>query len=152
MTKVAIILGSTRPGRNGAAVARWVYDIASKRDDAAIQAFIQQFFANQLQRSELHPDAWSPIIVHDPAETRERLSAVAGDKYSYAELDDFSDLIARTVQGAPETSKVERRGVPARAGAGFPESFFLVGRSGVDSRVHSVFSAFQTHPSVPRAH
>jgi NAD(P)H-dependent FMN reductase len=37
MTKVAIILGSTRPGRNGAAVARWVYDIASKRDDAEFE-------------------------------------------------------------------------------------------------------------------
>src|SRR3954470_6764924 len=86
-------------------------DGTSRRDDASIQAFIQQFFANQVQRSELHPDAWSPIIVHDPAETRERLAEVAGDKYSYAELDDFSDLIARTVQGAPETSKVERRGV-----------------------------------------
>ncbi|MCT9929667.1 NAD(P)H-dependent oxidoreductase [Planotetraspora sp. A-T 1434] len=34
MTKVAIILGSTRPGRNGEAVAKWVYDLASKRDDA----------------------------------------------------------------------------------------------------------------------
>ncbi|MEZ0074242.1 NADPH-dependent FMN reductase [Planotetraspora sp. GP83] len=34
MTKVAIILGSTRPGRNGEAVANWVFDIASKRDDA----------------------------------------------------------------------------------------------------------------------
>src|SRR5438309_1400666 len=53
-------------------------DGTSKRDDAAIQAFIQQFFANQLQRSELHPDAWSPIIVHDPAETRGKLSDVAG--------------------------------------------------------------------------
>src|ERR1700692_3901200 len=86
-------------------------DGTSSRDDAAIQAFIQQFFANQIQRSELHPDAWSPIIIHDPAETREKLAEVAGDKYSYAELDDFSDLIARTLQGAPETSKVERRGV-----------------------------------------
>jgi multidrug efflux pump subunit AcrB len=86
-------------------------DGASNLSDASIQAFIQQFFANQLQRSELHPDAWSPILVHNPAETREKLSEVAGDKYSYAELDDFSDLIARTVQGAPETSKVERRGV-----------------------------------------
>jgi NAD(P)H-dependent FMN reductase len=37
MTKVAIILGSTRPGRNGEAVARWVYDIASKRDDAEFE-------------------------------------------------------------------------------------------------------------------
>src|SRR5712672_1707445 len=86
-------------------------DGTSSRDDTSIQIFIQQFFTNQIQRSELHPDAWTPIIVHDPAETREKLSAVAGDKYSYAELDDFSDLIARTVQGAPETSKVERRGV-----------------------------------------
>jgi NAD(P)H-dependent FMN reductase len=34
MTRVSIILGSTRPGRNGEAVARWVYDIARKRDDA----------------------------------------------------------------------------------------------------------------------
>src|SRR5258705_5849783 len=86
------------------------FDGSSSRDDTAIEAFIQQFFANQVQRSELHPDAWSPIIVHDPAETREKLSEAAGDKYSYAELDDFSDLIARTVQGAPETSKVERSG------------------------------------------
>jgi multidrug efflux pump subunit AcrB len=86
-------------------------DGTSNRDDASIQAFIEQFFANQVQRSELHPDAWDPIIVHDPAETGEKLSEVAGDKYSYAELDDFSDLIARTLQGAPETSKVERRGV-----------------------------------------
>jgi NAD(P)H-dependent FMN reductase len=37
MTKVAIILGSTRPGRNGEAVARWVYDVASKRDDAEFE-------------------------------------------------------------------------------------------------------------------
>jgi NAD(P)H-dependent FMN reductase len=37
MLKVAIILGSTRPGRNGEAVARWVYDIASKRDDAQFE-------------------------------------------------------------------------------------------------------------------
>jgi NAD(P)H-dependent FMN reductase len=37
MTKVAIILGSTRPGRNGEAVAKWVYDIASKRDDAEFE-------------------------------------------------------------------------------------------------------------------
>ncbi|OLT14336.1 NADPH-dependent FMN reductase [Pseudonocardia sp. CNS-139] len=34
MTRIAIIIGSTRPGRNGEAVARWVYDIAKQRDDA----------------------------------------------------------------------------------------------------------------------
>src|SRR4029077_15205776 len=86
-------------------------DGVSTGDDASIRTFIQTFFRNQLQRSELHPDAWEPILIRDPRETRERLAKVAGDKYSYADLDDFSDLIARTVQGAPETSKVERRGV-----------------------------------------
>jgi NAD(P)H-dependent FMN reductase len=34
MTRIAIILGSTRPGRNGEAVARWVFDIAKQRSDA----------------------------------------------------------------------------------------------------------------------
>jgi NAD(P)H-dependent FMN reductase len=34
MTRIGIILGSTRPGRNGEAVAKWVLDVASKRGDA----------------------------------------------------------------------------------------------------------------------
>jgi NAD(P)H-dependent FMN reductase len=32
--KVAIILGSTRPGRNGEVVSQWIYQIAKKRSDA----------------------------------------------------------------------------------------------------------------------
>jgi NAD(P)H-dependent FMN reductase len=35
--RVAIILGSTRPGRNGEAVAKWVYEIAKKRSDAEFE-------------------------------------------------------------------------------------------------------------------
>ncbi|WP_437592057.1 NADPH-dependent FMN reductase [Sorangium sp. So ce1000] len=34
MLKVAIILGSTRPGRNGEAVAKWVHDLATKKGGA----------------------------------------------------------------------------------------------------------------------
>jgi NAD(P)H-dependent FMN reductase len=34
MTRIAIILGSTRPNRVGEPVANWAYDIASQRDDA----------------------------------------------------------------------------------------------------------------------
>jgi NAD(P)H-dependent FMN reductase len=37
MTKVGIILGSTRPGRNGEAVAKWVYEIAAQRTDAEFE-------------------------------------------------------------------------------------------------------------------
>jgi NAD(P)H-dependent FMN reductase len=35
VVKIGVILGSTRPGRNGEQVARWVMDVAAKRDDAA---------------------------------------------------------------------------------------------------------------------
>ena len=37
MLKVAIIIGSTRPGRNGEAVAKWVYEIAERREDAKFE-------------------------------------------------------------------------------------------------------------------
>jgi len=37
MLKIGIIIGSTRPGRNAEAVARWVYEIASKRTDAEFE-------------------------------------------------------------------------------------------------------------------
>jgi NAD(P)H-dependent FMN reductase len=37
MPKIGIILGSTRPGRNGEAVTRWAYDVASRRQDAEFE-------------------------------------------------------------------------------------------------------------------
>ena len=37
MTRIGIILGSTRPNRNGEQVARWVFDLASQRDDAEFE-------------------------------------------------------------------------------------------------------------------
>ncbi len=44
MLKLAIIIGSTRPGRVGEAVARWVYELAKQRADAAFELVdIQDF-------------------------------------------------------------------------------------------------------------
>ncbi|HTE40268.1 MAG TPA: NAD(P)H-dependent oxidoreductase [Steroidobacteraceae bacterium] len=37
MLKIAIVTGSTRPGRKSEAVAHWVYDIAAKRNDASFE-------------------------------------------------------------------------------------------------------------------
>jgi len=37
MLRIAVIIGSTRPGRNGEAVAKWVYKIAQKRSDAEFE-------------------------------------------------------------------------------------------------------------------
>src|SRR5438309_1379377 len=80
-------------------------DGVSDKDDASINRYVEGFFQNQLQRSDLHPDGWTPIIIRDARDVRAKLTDVAGDKYSYADLDNFSDLIGRTVQGAPETDR-----------------------------------------------
>ncbi|MEA5017534.1 MAG: NAD(P)H-dependent oxidoreductase [Erysipelotrichaceae bacterium] len=37
MLKIGIVIGSTRPGRNGEAVAKWTYDMASKRTDVKFE-------------------------------------------------------------------------------------------------------------------
>ncbi|GAA1274809.1 NAD(P)H-dependent oxidoreductase [Pseudonocardia aurantiaca] len=37
MIRIGIILGSTRPNRNGEQVAKWVDDVASRRDDAELE-------------------------------------------------------------------------------------------------------------------
>jgi NAD(P)H-dependent FMN reductase len=37
VSRIGIVLGSTRPNRNGEQVACWVLDIASRRDDAEFE-------------------------------------------------------------------------------------------------------------------
>ena len=36
---------------------------------------------------------------------------MAGDKYTYRELDEFTDLISKTLKTLPQVSKVERKGM-----------------------------------------
>ena len=72
MLRIAIILGSTRPGRNGEAVAKWVYNIARKRQDAEFELVdIKDFNLPLLdepvppsmgQYSKPHTKAWAEKI------------------------------------------------------------------------------------------
>jgi NAD(P)H-dependent FMN reductase len=72
MLKIAIIIGSTRPGRNGEAVANWVYEIAQKRTDAEFELVdIKDFNLPLLdepappimgQYSKPHTKAWAARI------------------------------------------------------------------------------------------
>jgi multidrug efflux pump subunit AcrB len=81
------------------------------RDDYAVLAFIDAWIEERLHSSEFHPDVWRPAVIRDPAATEERLREVAGERYSYRELDDFTDLVRRTLQTVPQVSKVDRSGV-----------------------------------------
>ena len=72
MLSVGIIIGSTRPGRKGEAVAKWAYGIARKRNDAEIELVdIQDFDLPLLdepmppsmgQYSRNHTRKWSEKI------------------------------------------------------------------------------------------
>jgi multidrug efflux pump subunit AcrB len=80
-------------------------------DETQLDGYVGQFISSRLRPLELHPDAGSPIVVSDPAGTVDRLWAVAGDRYTYRELDDYTDLIARTLRTLPIVAKVDRSGV-----------------------------------------
>ncbi|HEY7614266.1 MAG TPA: efflux RND transporter permease subunit [Gemmatimonadales bacterium] len=80
-------------------------------NDSAIVAHVRRFVEERLRVSEFHPDGWQPTVIRDPADTRARLLAIAGDKYSYRELDDFTDLMKRTFQTVDQVSKVDLSGV-----------------------------------------
>ncbi|MBP1602672.1 MAG: AcrB/AcrD/AcrF family protein, partial [Acidobacteria bacterium] len=80
-------------------------------DDPQIVAYGENLRRERLHQSEIHPDGWGPLLIHDPSETKLKLAEAAGDKYSYKELDDFTDIIARTLIGAPQASKADRSGV-----------------------------------------
>jgi multidrug efflux pump subunit AcrB len=88
-------------------------DISSKLDDKTLGTWGDQVMQEHFHRSEIHPDAWQPAFIRDPNDTEVKLAAVAGDKYSYRELDDYTALIQRTLQGTPEVAKVDRSGVLA---------------------------------------
>jgi multidrug efflux pump subunit AcrB len=88
-------------------------DVSTQLDDAALRAWGSRITQERFHRSEIHPDSWQAAFIRDPKDAEARLSEVAGDKYSYRELDDFTALIQRTLQGTPEVSKVDRSGVLA---------------------------------------
>jgi len=72
MLKIGIIIGSTRPGRNGEAVARWVLEQARKRSDAQFELIDLKDFnlpildepvpASMHQYSKDHTKRWSEKV------------------------------------------------------------------------------------------
>jgi multidrug efflux pump subunit AcrB len=80
-------------------------------DDKRLLALGDKFIRERMKASELHPDTWGAITIRDPRETEARLAAAAGDKYSYRELKDFTDLIKRTLLTVPVVAKVQVAGV-----------------------------------------
>ncbi|MBV8552778.1 MAG: efflux RND transporter permease subunit [Acidobacteriaceae bacterium] len=86
-------------------------DFTSNLSNSDLQSAFRKLVNEKLQADEFHPDAWKPAIIGDPSTTASALQAVAGDKYTYRDLDDFTDTIQRSLKTLPIVSKVERSGV-----------------------------------------
>jgi multidrug efflux pump subunit AcrB len=86
------------------------FDGVSLKSDEELLAHTQQFVNERLQSSEFHPDAWPPFVVRNPQDTLAKLNTVAGDKYTYRQMDDYTDLIEKTLKTIPQVSKVQRSG------------------------------------------
>src|SRR5262245_57721903 len=63
------------------------------------------------QRADLHPDVADPVVIAPGASLRSTLRLRAGAKYSYRQLDDFTDRIEKSIKIAPEVSRVTRVGL-----------------------------------------
>ena len=65
MINIAVIAGSTRPGRNGKAVTDWTYQLAKKRTDAAFELIDLESFNLPLRDEPVPPSmvvTWSRAL------------------------------------------------------------------------------------------
>ncbi|MBV8897158.1 MAG: efflux RND transporter permease subunit, partial [Acidobacteriaceae bacterium] len=86
-------------------------DFATDLSSADLRHAVTNLINDKLQQDEFHPDAWKPALIYEPEGTAGELQAVADDKYTYRDLDDFTNTIQRSLKTLPIVSKVERSGV-----------------------------------------
>ena len=86
-------------------------DLATSLDDATLLKRANDLYLEHIPLAQRHPDVWDVALIRDPAHTRASLATVAGDKYSYRDLEKYTELIQRTLQTVPIVSKVERSGI-----------------------------------------
>jgi multidrug efflux pump subunit AcrB len=100
-------------------------DLRTSATDSQLVSTLLDFLDTNYRPDEVHPDLWLPFVARDPAQIESQLAAVAAEKYSYRELDDFTDLMqkallatARVDTNTPIVAKVTRNGI-------LPEKIFL---------------------------
>jgi multidrug efflux pump subunit AcrB len=87
-------------------------------DPKILNDFVDDFFRNGIRPSEVHLDVWPPVFIRDTKDAEAQIAANPGERFSLRQLDEFTDLIQRTLEGVPLVSKVLRAGV-------VPERIFL---------------------------
>ncbi|MBC7925288.1 MAG: efflux RND transporter permease subunit [Bryobacteraceae bacterium] len=87
------------------------FDLQTTKSPAEILNRVKQLAITKLQIPELHPDVWEPIAVSDAAQVRSSLEQVAGAKFSYRELDNFTEKIEKALKTLSPVTRVNRSGL-----------------------------------------
>src|SRR5262249_34947569 len=111
LRRVVIELGAEMRAQTVEGPGYLALDAATDEPEEAIRANALAFLQGRMRTVELHPDVWRAVTIADPADTEARLAEVDESKYSYRELDDFSDTLKRRLLNVAEVSKVQRSGV-----------------------------------------
>src|SRR5262245_11859926 len=72
--------------------------LSTRTNAAASGLAVQRVWEELPQRADIHPDVWDPIVITPGASLVDILTRQAGPKYSYRELDDFTDQIEKAIR------------------------------------------------------
>ena len=86
-------------------------DGETSRSEAELLSSFRQFVRDEMQEGALDASVWEPVVIGDLAAIHDRLAGAAKDKYTFHELDTFSDRIEKALKLLPQVSKVNRLGV-----------------------------------------
>lgn len=86
-------------------------DVSTTLDDEQLRESLADFARRRLSVAELHPDIWQSVVVRETKDTEARLLSVAGERYTYRDLDRFTDTMQRYLLAVPSVSKVTRSGL-----------------------------------------
>jgi multidrug efflux pump subunit AcrB len=87
------------------------FDLVTTQSPNAVLASVKRLFGERLQAAELHPDVWEPIAVDSAKAVRASLETVAGPRYTYRELDRYTEQIEKAVKAMEIVARVNRSGL-----------------------------------------
>lgn len=95
-----------------------VLDVSTRHDAAALSARLAVFRAERVGANALHPDLWEPAVFASGDDARAALEAVAADRYSWRDLEAYTEKVRATLERLGSVGKVSRWGVR-------PETIFI---------------------------
>ncbi len=87
------------------------FDALTSHSAAEIKTALHHLSEQRLPAAEMQPDVWPAIVVQTAAEVAPDLRGAAGTKYSYRELDHYTEEIEKALKTLPVVGRVSRSGL-----------------------------------------